>query len=100
MATGDVARTVPPVVLFLQGPISPFFPMLAVALEAGGVRTLRVNLCVGDWLFWRRLGGLNFKGRQEDWPAYIHDLMAREGVTHVVMLGEQRLCDSPAVRPA
>ena len=90
MATGDVARSGPPVVLFLQGPISPFFPMLAAALEAGGARTLRVNLCVGDWLFWRRAGGLNYKGSQKDWPAYVHDLMARQGVTHVVMLGEQR----------
>lgn len=90
MATGDVARTMPPEVLFLQGPISPFFRMLAAALEAKGARILRVNLCIGDWLFWRRLGAVNYKGGQGDWPAYIHDLMAREGVTHVVMLGEER----------
>lgn len=86
-AEADPAR---PVVLFLQGPISPFFPMLAAALEQAGARTLRVNLCVGDWLFWRRSGAVNYKGGLAAWPAFIHALMAREGVTHVALLGEQR----------
>jgi capsular polysaccharide export protein len=90
MATGEAVDPASPVVLFLQGPISPFFPMLAETLEAGGARTLRVNLCVGDWLFWRRSGAENFRGKPADWPAYVHGLMAREGVTHVVLLGEQR----------
>lgn len=79
-----------PVVLFLQGPISPFFPMLAAALERSGARTLRVNLCVGDWLFWRRPGAVNYKRGIAAWPAFIHDLMQREAVTHVALLGEQR----------
>lgn len=100
MATGEAAPAKPSVVLFLQGPISPFFPMLAAALEAGGLRTLRVNLCVGDWLFWRRAGGLNYRGRAAEWPAYIHDLMAREGVTHVILLGEQRDYHKAAVAAA
>lgn len=78
------------VFLFLQGPISPFFARLATALEARGHRVLRVNLCFGDWLLWRRSGARNYRGRAGDWPAFIAALMDREGVTDLLLLGEQR----------
>ncbi len=80
------------VYLFLQGPISPFFRRLADRLEAldPGARTLRINLCFGDWLVWRRKGGVAYRGRPEDWPAFIDAFIRDEGVTDVVLLGEQR----------
>ncbi len=80
----------PRVFLFLQGPASPFFPRLAAALEGRGHRCLRVNLCAGDKLFWRRPGALDYRGRPEDWPGYVAALMDREKVSDLVLLGEQR----------
>jgi capsular polysaccharide export protein len=76
--------------LFLQGPLSPFFPRLAAALEARGHRALRVNLCLGDQLLWRRPGALNYRGDLRGWPRFVGDLLQREGVTDLVLLGEQR----------
>lgn len=80
------------VYLFLQGPISPFFQRLADRLEAldPGARTLRINLCFGDRLFWRRKGGVDYRGRLSDWPAFIDAFIRDEGVTDVILLGEQR----------
>jgi capsular polysaccharide export protein len=93
-------RTSRQVFLFLQGPISPFFADIASALEARGHRCLRVNLCFGDWLFWRRPGGINFRGSREKWPAFVADLIDREGVTDLVLLGEQRFYHKVAIAVA
>jgi capsular polysaccharide export protein len=88
------------VFLFLQGPISPFFPMIAKALEARGARAIRVNLCFGDFLFWRRGGAVNYRGTREGWPAFIAELMDREGVTDILLLGEQRYYHRMAIEAA
>lgn len=76
--------------LFLQGPSSPFFALIAGALEERGHRTHRINLCVGDQLFWRRAGAVNYRGRLADWPAYIAGFLERHGISDLVLLGEQR----------
>jgi capsular polysaccharide export protein len=76
--------------LFLQGPISPFFARLAGALAAQGHRIVRINLCPGDRLFWRRTGGADYRGSLAEWPGFVAALMARERVTDLVLLGEQR----------
>jgi capsular polysaccharide export protein len=76
--------------LFLQGPISPFFSRLGEALKANGHRVLRINLCFGDWLMWHGAGTRSYRGSLKRWPAFIEDLMQREQVTDLVLLGEQR----------
>ena len=86
--------------LFLQGPITPFFAELATELERRGHRALRVNLCLGDRLFWRRPGSVNFRGSRAQWPAFIAELVDREGVTDLVLLGEQRFYHKVAVSVA
>ncbi|WP_082494436.1 capsular biosynthesis protein [Methylobacterium sp. Leaf108] len=88
------------VFLFLQGPITPFFAEIATALEGRGHRCLRVNLCFGDRLFWRRPGAVNFTGKRDAWPAFIADLIDREGVTDIVLLGEQRFYHKVAITAA
>ena len=84
------------VFLFLQGPISPFFPKLADALEARGHRVLRINVCFGDFLFWRRPGAVNYRGLPSRWPGFIRDFLRREKVTDIVLLGEQRFYQKEA----
>jgi capsular polysaccharide export protein len=76
--------------LFLQGPLSPFFRLLADALERRGHRVLRINLCFGDWLFWRRPGATNYRGSLKRWPDFISAYLNKEGVTDLLLLGEQR----------
>ena len=88
------------VFLFLQGPITPFFAEVADALEARGHRCLRINLCFGDRLFWRRKGAVNFKGSVEQWPAFVADFLDRERVTDIVLLGEQRYYHKVAIAAA
>ncbi|MFC7544462.1 formyltransferase family protein [Siccirubricoccus deserti] len=76
--------------LFLQGPISPFFAEVAAGLRALGHATFRINLCLGDRLFWRGGEVAEFHGRPAEWPGFIGDFLDREAITDLVLLGEQR----------
>ena len=76
--------------LFLQGPSSYLFARIAENFEKLGHRCIRINLCMGDWVFWRRPGALNYRGRLDNWQAFVASIMDREGVTDLILLGEER----------
>ena len=88
------------VFLFLQGPITPFFQRIADGLEARGHGIRRINLCFGDWLFWRRAGATNYRGKPRNWPVFIAAYMDRERVTDLILLGEQREYHKAAIGAA
>jgi capsular polysaccharide export protein len=75
--------------LFLQGPPSEFWARLADGLAAAGHRIIRVNLNLGDWLFWRRPGALNYRGTHGGWKDWLRALIAREGVTDIVYYADR-----------
>src|SRR5918998_6203808 len=86
--------------LFLQGPISPFFSEVAAGLRALGHAARRVNLCLGDKLFWRGPGAVDYRGRAEDWPAFVGAFLDRHGISNLVLLGEQRPLHRAAIAAA
>jgi len=83
--------------LFLQGPITPFFKLVANRLEAKGCVCYRVNLCFGDWLFWRGKRAINYRGSQRQWPAFITQLLDEKQISCIVLLGEQRYYHKQAI---
>jgi capsular polysaccharide export protein len=87
-ATGEAAAE-PRSFLFLQGPISDFFDRLGRTLVSRGHRVHRVNLHGGDRLFWH-LAAANFRGRFDDWRAFIGDMLDRHAVTDLVLHGDRR----------
>ena len=101
--------------LFLQGPISPFFPALGAALAARGHGVHRINLSLADWLLWRgwlwphpiwqqmgvgRLPADNFYGRATAWPAHVAEYLDKQAITDLVLLGEQRPYHQVAIAAA
>ncbi len=86
--------------LFLQSTSSLLFSRIADRLEEYGHRCLRINLNVGDQIFWRRPGATNYRGRREDWPRFIEDFIVTEKVTDLLLLGEERPCHLPATAAA
>jgi capsular polysaccharide export protein len=80
---------VPRSFLFLQGPQSRFFERLGRALIARGHRVHRINLNLGDRLFWR-LPATNFRGRFDDWPDFVTKLLEGRAVTDLLLLGDRR----------
>jgi capsular polysaccharide export protein len=75
--------------LFLQGPISDFNDRLGRALIARGHRVHRVNLHLGDQLFWR-LPATHFRGRFDEWRGFIRDILDTHAVTDLIVHGDRR----------
>lgn len=75
--------------LFVQGPISTFFDRLGRALIARGHHVHRINLHLGDRLFWR-LPASHYRGRFEDWRVFVGDFLDRHQITDVVLHGDRR----------
>lgn len=90
--------------LFLQGPISPFFAEVAAGLAALGHGVHRINLSLGDKLFWRAVPGapapVDYTGRAEDWPRFIASFLDQHAITDILLLGEQRDYHRAAIRAA
>jgi capsular polysaccharide export protein len=75
--------------LFLQGPQSYFFERVGRALIARGHAVHRVNLNLGDRLFWR-LPATSFRGRFEGWPGFVDELFEQTRITDLILLGDRR----------
>ena len=86
--------------LFLQGPITPFFSEVAAGLRAFGHRVFRINLNLGDRLFWRGPDAVDFTARPEDWPSWIADFLRQYQITDIFLLGEQRFYHRSAIEAA
>ena len=90
--------------LFLQGPISPYFAEVAVGLAARGHAVHRINLNLGDRLFWHGVAGappaVDFKGRPRDWPGTIARFLDLHRISDLVLLGEERECHRVAIAAA
>lgn len=75
--------------LFLQGPLSRFFEELGRALIARGHRVHRVDLHLGEQLFWR-LPATHFRGRFDEWREFIAGVLDAHQVTDMILVGDRR----------
>lgn len=76
--------------LFLQGLASPFFRRLGRKLKKLGYGVERINLNLGDRLFWTLPGAADYRGRFEDWRGYLARFMDERHVTDLVLFGDGR----------
>jgi capsular polysaccharide export protein len=84
--------------LFLQGPHGPFFHQLGAMLRAAGAEVWRVGFNRGDRAFWPDTGSfLPYRGRAEDWPATVAQILADRGITDLVLYGDARPIHAAAI---
>ena len=77
------------VFLFLQGPPGIFARTVADELELLGCRTLRVNLCPGDWLGWHDRRSTDYRGRLENWQDWLRDFCKKNQVTDIIYYADR-----------
>jgi capsular polysaccharide export protein len=70
-------------ILFLQGHPSRFWSALGDGLDAAGHRVLKINFSLGDRVFWRRKGAVDYRGRMGNWGAWLTDFIRTNGVTDI-----------------
>lgn len=76
-------------VLFLQGPVGPFFKRLAKDLTIANAETYKINFNGGDWIF-SPFHSINFRGSLEEWPSFFSDFIERYGIDAVILFGDCR----------
>ena len=89
-----------PRVLFLQGLASPFYNRVAKHLVANGCYVTCMSFCIGDRLFWWGPNPVNYRGRFEDWGDYVGHFLEQQGITDILLIGEQRTYHKVAIREA
>lgn len=89
------------VFLFLQGPHGPFFSGLGRMLRAAGAQVWRVGFNAGDQAFWfDRASYIPYRGRLDDWPETLTNIILSRCVTDIVLYGDVRPVHADAIRTA
>lgn len=89
------------VFLFLQGPHGPAFFGLGRLLRRTGADIWRVGFNAGDRLFWRdRESYIAFDQPQSEWRRVFRDIVARKGVSDLVVYGDTRPIHAQAIEEA
>ncbi len=83
--------------LFLQGPTSPFFSKLGDRLLAAGAGVFRINFCVGDAVYWRNKQAWKYRASADNLPEFIEKKVINYGITDIIMLGDTRPVNAPAI---
>ena len=83
--------------LMLQGPVGPFFWLLARRLRRQGVAVHKVNLNAGDALFFPGPGARSYRGRAEGWPDYLARLIAELDIDAIALFGDCRIQHRQAI---
>ena len=86
--------------LFLQGLTSRFFDRLGRTLAERGHGVVRVNLNAGDWMFWHQPDAVHYRGRLENWQAFVSTLIAERRITDLVLFGDCRPMHRTAIQAA
>lgn len=91
------------VFLFLQGPQSNFYLKLSKELVKAGAKVIKINLCGGDVLLWKRhvrskkITTLNYHGKACDFPLYISSVFKEYRVTDLVLYSDWRPLHQDAI---
>lgn len=86
--------------LFLQSLPTRFFERLGAALAARGHAVHRINFNGGDRAFWRIGNAVDFRGRAEEWPRFLDDLVCSTGISDIILFGDCRPLHGAAIRVA
>jgi len=86
--------------LFLQGPCSPFFQQLGLALRSAGHQVSRLNFNAGDACYWRIGDSFPYRQGAESLAEWYEALFNSKDYTDIVLFGDHRPVHKPAVELA
>lgn len=77
-------------VLFLQGPLGPFFCELACKFSAAGYFTHKINFNGGDRFYSGADQIVDYSGTSEQWPDFLRNYLQQNAINAVFLLGDCR----------
>ncbi|WP_291587114.1 capsule biosynthesis protein [Comamonas sp. UBA7528] len=76
-------------VLFLQGPVGPFFWNLSKDMKSKGADVYKFNFNAGDWLFFRENAN-SFRGDLTEWPEVLGKFIKEKSIDVIILFGDCR----------
>lgn len=77
-------------ILFLQGPIGPFFKNVADFLQKLGCNVYKINLNGGDEYFYPQ-NTVSFCGSVEEFPQFLQDYSYQHSIDAIIVFGDCRI---------
>lgn len=77
-------------VLLLQGPNGPFFRRLAEELQQLGAEVRKINFNAGDQFYFSGPQAKSFRGRLQEWPAYLRRELEELNPKYCFLFGDCR----------
>ena len=89
MIKNDIPALAGKRILFLQGPVGPFFRRFSEDLTAVGATVYKINFNGGDWLFYPT-HSIAFRGNEKAWPEFFERHMLEWKIDLVMFFGDCR----------
>ena len=86
--------------LLLQGPVGPFFRLLARQLRLQGVKVWKINLNAGDTIYFPGPNAMAYRGKPDGWPDFLRGLFKELEIDAVALFGDSRAYHSAAIEVA
>lgn len=77
-------------ILFLQGPIGPFFKQLDLNFRKKGANTFKITLNASDWFFSNYDNTYPFKGSQDEWTSFVRTFLEDKKIDKIFLSGDCR----------
>lgn len=84
-------------ILFLQGPMGPFFKRLDSLFRGYGAKTFKIGFNVSDYIFSHRDNYIPYKGTQESWTAFLTDFLKEKSIDQIYLFGDCRFYQKHAI---
>lgn len=83
-------------VLLLQGPAGPFFNRFKTFLKAQGVTVYKINLHLGEHIFYYE-NAILYNGMPQEWYFFIRDFLFENDIKQVFCLGKNKFYNKTAM---
>ena len=87
-------------ILFIQGPIGPFFKKLAQLCERNGSNTYKINFTLGEKIFFYGKNTLLYRQGIDEWANFLHKYLIKERIQQIFLLSDARPIHDIAIKIA
>lgn len=81
----------------LQGPVGPFFWLLARHLRRQGTQVWKINVNAGDAVYFPGPNARAWRGRPDDWPDYLRGVLHELEIDAIALFGDSRAYHQAAI---
>jgi len=96
----DIGSVIGKNILFLQGPVGFFFKKVGKQFEDKGANVYRIGLNAGDSFFSSSHNYTPYKGKPEEWHAFIANFLTTHDIHKIFLFGDCRFYQSLTVAAA